>query len=795
MNEHYVDGVSGMEPVDCFIGGRVSKLLEQTSFISLSVAIVSAALLFTPVSWIGSATLKMLVVSVCVVISAICLLLNSIDAVKQKWYGSRLIRFSILAVFLLPITYLASWFLNGHAVSLFDGISMDTLLFTLLSAVTFSIAALVVNTEYRSYKILQILFFSVCATILYQYFSIMTGTPWLQGGDIANTLTGKWNELGVLSVTGIFMLLTGVFIAKTRLIAYLQLTGIMFMLFMLFVINFDLAWYFLLVGAVVGIILPWIMPCCCSADESGADKATYIRKYSTYIVAIVALAGIFWSNTINTYLPAPFLVQTSEVRPSLSGTLDLARATHGTRMQAALGAGPNSFQEAWMSHKPISVNLTQFWGVEFPSGFSNITTSFFSSGYIGVIGWTIPFLVVCIACFLMWLNRHRLELCKLRTARTLMLMAVVMWASMLFYVVGLAVVLLFFIFAGASVGYTAALLEGLSSKKAIDTLYGRYVVLVGYALLALVALISVGMVMRYALSSSYYGMSASVFSSNDIQKAQKLNNIAIQIQPTEDNLRLAMIMDYALLQKIASATTTPDTIASIQKQFTDVFQDAIAQGQKSIQLNPRNYRPYAEIAQFFELLASLKVPGADVTAEQYYKEAAKLNPTNPTIPFMVARMKANTNTRDNLESITKQLSAAIELKGNYTDAFVLAEQVAIALNDIKSATVAAENAVRSAQDQPELWFQLGMLYYTAGNNKGAVEVFKQAITIAPNHLYPNAEYFLGIAYYKLGQVQDAVTVFTDIAKNNPNNTQIKLILSDLSTGKNPFVYKTANNSK
>ena len=61
---------------------------------------------------------------------------------------------------------------------------------------------------------------------------------------------------------------------------------------------------------------------------------------------------------------------------------------------------------------------------------------------------------------------------------------------------------------------------------------------------------------------------------------------------------------------------------------------------------------------------------------------------------------------------------------------------------------------------------------------------QQAVAIQSD--YANAKYFLGLSDYILGNTPDAIQQFQDLAKSNPDNAEVKLILGNLTSGKKPF---------
>ncbi len=66
----------------------------------------------------------------------------------------------------------------------------------------------------------------------------------------------------------------------------------------------------------------------------------------------------------------------------------------------------------------------------------------------------------------------------------------------------------------------------------------------------------------------------------------------------------------------------------------------------------------------------------------------------------------------------------------------------------------------------EYWFNLGVCYDKSGMCKEAIEAFKQAIRIKPDHA--NAHYNLGVCYSKLGMDREAMEAFKQAIRIKPD---------------------------
>ena len=78
-------------------------------------------------------------------------------------------------------------------------------------------------------------------------------------------------------------------------------------------------------------------------------------------------------------------------------------------------------------------------------------------------------------------------------------------------------------------------------------------------------------------------------------------------------------------------------------------------------------------------------------------------------------------------------------------------------------------------------FQLGSVYYQNNQLEKARVEFERALEIEPN--FSNARYFLGLTYDRFGDKQAALGQFEKIIQLNPNNEEVKKIISNLQEGK------------
>jgi tetratricopeptide (TPR) repeat protein len=184
-------------------------------------------------------------------------------------------------------------------------------------------------------------------------------------------------------------------------------------------------------------------------------------------------------------------------------------------------------------------------------------------------------------------------------------------------------------------------------------------------------------------------------------------------------------------------------------------------------------------------------------AKRCYEEASKLEPTNPFIfaewgrTYLVqASLVPNTpEAVSYLQEAEKYMRRAIELKPDYALAHFQIGLIYEAQGKRKEAISKLEEIKRmfplpigyNPMQDVGLAFQLGVLYYRDENYDKAQEEFERAVTLNP--AYSNARYFLGLIYDEKGEKEKAIEQFVEIEKYNPENQEVKKILSNLREGK------------
>jgi len=756
-----------------------SKLFSWSRSVYLA-GIVLALVLVIPTAWFPFQLAKVAVFAVLLAVAAIMFVVGGGTREVLKAHGF----YGVLLVALLPLSYLLSALLSVDSSVAFTGfgVETDTVLFAVLAFLAFAMAFTFFRTLRTVRLLLTVVFWALVAATVFQFISIVFGSsaiPFSTFADRSVNLVGKWNDLGLLVGLLSMLLLERVDLSSVSN-AFKIIIGIVLaaLAILLGIINFSLVWGLVLAFSLALVVVSFLLSR--HHGEEGGQHWTKRTPWFSVASAVISILFLFFGSSLNLGLTKLFPVSSLEVRPSYSSTLGIISAARdGSFERTFVGTGPNTFGQEWLAHKPAEVNQSAFWSLDFNVGFSTLITALGTVGLLGVLGWLIPALLV-LAALVRVVRLGVLSREDRIVATTLGVASLFVYSSILLYAPSQNIILLAFVLSGAAFGFLWRQGQPAVDESAMAGGRAQQISkLAAVAVLLVLALWTGVASSRRLIAEAYVGLGTQSLSAGDVDGALADANRANGVDKTGDALRLAVNAYSAQMQQI-SQSTSKDT-ATLQQQFSTAVQNAITAGQSAQKLNPQDYRPTLLLAQVYDFLSSLKVQGAASTAGDTYVAAAKQDPTNPAIPLAIARLAAAQN---NQTITTQYLTQALTLKPNYTDAILLVVQLDVANKDIPNAIKAATAAAQTAPGVAPIWFELGLLYYSAGDATHAAQALTQAVSIQSD--YANAKYFLGLSDYILKDNAGAIKQFQDLAQSNPDNAEVKLILSNLEAGKQPF---------
>jgi tetratricopeptide (TPR) repeat protein len=161
-----------------------------------------------------------------------------------------------------------------------------------------------------------------------------------------------------------------------------------------------------------------------------------------------------------------------------------------------------------------------------------------------------------------------------------------------------------------------------------------------------------------------------------------------------------------------------------------------------VELDPQN-----AVAQY-RLGAELLRRGDAPRAERHLRESYRLNPKN--------------------QSTLYSLQLALREAGKPEEAARVKAELARLLRDIDRESQSAFTALRLNNE--------GAALEKAGNVKGALENYREAVRLAPEH--PGFHLNFGVALLRLGQWKEGLAELHEASRLDPANAQIRTALQD-----------------
>lgn len=609
---------------------------------------------------------------------------------------------------------------------------------------------------------------SATLALVFQIVRIASGGKWLTLGyftEPISNLVGRWPDLAVL---GTLVLVVAMVYSLRKATDF---TGV------LVVLATGVGLFFNLVISIIPMwIIVFLVAMYCvrfSRKNMSFDGMAPTSTFGKYLVlkqkyipmSIAVIAAVFivfqlvtnqnplfyQSQTHTTYLSTtrfnvPFLDTPATF---LSDSYAVAKQT--LTKKPFTGAGPSMFSKEWLMNKPRAVNETPWWSVDYAVGASVPLTVAVMSGALGLLA---------LFAFLYVSGRAAYRAMKDAAANVsydklaLSLATVTLLLTSLVYTPNLPVFALLFIFAALVVAKPQQVMdqEGMATNRGM---------IKGIILTVVALVLTFGFVTRFV---SY----ANVFANRDsAAKAIAALTQATKITPSDSYYR-ALADSYSL-----EASQSTD----IELQKNDVALAEVALN-NAVKFDGTNYLNYVALGNFY---AQFLTQNKNVyqAANGAYVKALELNPSNPTLQLLRARLEI---LNGNIKGAEPYIQNALNLKNNYTDAAVLASQIKVEEKDYTNAVAAAGYAVQSDVNNKTALYQYGMLLYQTKNYANAVPVLERLVQLSGNT--PNAQvvYALGLSYKATNATDKAIAVFQVLDQAIPNSQIIKDELKDLRSG-------------
>ncbi len=680
----------------------------------------------------------------------------------------------------VPLSYLISFFVNNPSNYSFFGYIFDatTTGFVILSFMFIFLVSMVFKNKDR-------VFYGYISVILSSLiFAFITLIRFIFGGDllsfgiftdITKSVLGSFNNLGVFfAVSALLSMISLEMIDFSRIMKVLVNICFILSVFFLFVVDFSIAWYCIAIISIVFFIYKIF---------SNKNNNAYLNYpvWRSYALALFILSIVFITFRYpHDLFVSKFSINSLEVRPSISITYDMFKSSVKSNM--FFGSGPNTFMSQWIINKPIDINKTIFWNTDFQYGFGLIPTYILTSGILGLISWILFFFAFVYIGIRSIFNKREDKIDDYLNISSFFV-SLFLWIVSFLYIPSLPVFILTLFMTGLFLAHNYIYKQDMDIFVFKEMpKFGFMVSLLFTASVVFLVFIAFGL---YKTSYAMFNLqkSLTLVSSGDLDNAEKYIEKSLSKIPYDIYFRSRADISILKINKLLSSNIDKNNIQSAQNTFITELQKAIESSVKAKDRDPKNYINWVYMGNSYSLAVpkAYRIKGAYESALASYNQALTLNPKNPAIPLLIARLELD---NENVKKAKEYINQAISKKDNYLDAYYLLAQIQLSENNIKDAIKSVETTVIIEPSNPALLFQLGLLYYNSGNYTNAGSAFARSVQISPE--YANARYFLGLSFARLGDFKSAIIQFEEILKTNPDAKEVTSILKSLNAGKSPF---------
>ena len=685
----------------------------------------------------------------------------------------------LMAGTVLPIVFLISAvFSEAPKISLLGfgyevGTSMALFLFFVLMFLT--------ATLFQAHKkIFQLYLFLLAAGILVFIYTIIQQTAVF--GDTFNflprTIVGTYNDTAVFfGLTTIIALSSLELIALSKRMRIIMMVSLFSSLFGLLMINFSFVWQILGIFSLV--LFVYVI----SFFSNRTNLIKKERKVPVFslIVMLLALLLILPGQTIGDFTAEKFGIADTEIRPSWMGTSEVIKAT--IKESPIFGVGPNRFTNAWLAHKPQGINNTIAWNTDFPFGVGIIPSFIVTTGLLGFLAWLL-FLGIFVVRGAQFVVMSQVKTDKV--SRYMMfssfISALYLWIVSIFYVPNIVCFSFAFLFTGIFVASLAQ--SGMIKRYSVSFINDprlNFISVLGLILFIIISVLTGYLLFQQLASVGYfYQYDKAINTYGNLELAEEKLKKAINLAPNDTYYRNLSSLHLTELSYVLNNDTgvSEDTL---RVQFNTIAPKIVENALLATEINRTNYLNWTALAQSYTSLIPFLGEEGYKEAKNAYKIAVLYNPQNPAIRLLQARLELINSNNDEAKQYIQE---AIRMKGNYTEAIFLLSQIQAGEGDLEQAIQSTEVTSVLAPNDIGVFFQLGFLRYKNEDWEGAVSAFERAVVL--NEFYSNARYFLGLSYEKVGKTTEAIKQFEFVEQLNPDNEEVKSILSNLRRGREPF---------
>ncbi len=684
---------------------------------------------------------------------------------------------------LLGASAIATVFSMARGKSLFGiSISLSESLITILSLTV--IYFLIVNVfDDRGKKLMGVLNASLVETLIYgllQMFSVYVFGFDFSSSRAFNTV-GSLNALGFLAAVALPLFIKSrLVIAKIPFVDFAKI-GAVAGLAILIVLNWWVLWAIAIAGMLALIAFDSINFALWNTEGRKFTLARFLMPMVVIVLGVFLLIVGFNLDSVKKNFPV-------EVGPSFDLSTKVAK---GALSENALtGYGPENFSAAFDKYGAGALANSTLSNLKFFDGTSQALNTVVHQGVVGALA--LLFLIGSIL-YTFVRYRHYVSEGMIDAHSSSGVFAAVVAITVGMFLYSFNVTLMFVMY--VLLALMALVVWG--GHKRVVNIEERPVFSLASSLGFIVGLIAV-LTGAYFITIHYLAdvEFARAQTETDTTKAAERLVTSINWFPSDRYYRTASQVGLAMLTKeLQSADRSSERTTRVQNLIVSSRDLAI----QATKLDPIESNNWFNLGNVYESLIGL-VENADKFAEEAYLEAAKLRPGDASFNNRIGSMYLGKSEFDrqvaraggaNAAAFNQSADAAL-LKSaeNFRKAIELSPNYGLAIYNLaavydrqgkvtESIKEIEKIAPFNAQD-PNLMFQLGLLYYRANRKTDAFNAMQQAVFLKPD--FANARWYLGLLLEERNDFPGAAAQMEKILETNKDNQTVIDKLAQLRTG-------------
>ena len=295
---------------------------------------------------------------------------------------SLVVAYWLFLVFGVGLTLISALTSANTGVSLWGrGFVIDSFATTLVLALFAFLVATFAREQRKLIKLFLAAFSGSVVAVLLQVVLFLSHTnPFVTKyfGHVASqgALVGSWVDFAhFVTFTFLLSLLMFEVLMPKGFFRFLSLSAMILSVVALAFLNFKTAWVIAIIAALLVFVYKSSVErslkrfFISSPEGESAPLAEQARfPIMSFVALLVGLFFFLSSSSIGASLARVAGVNFADIRPSLSATTQVMRAS--LAHDPLFGAGAGRFADVWNLYHPVAVNQTIFWNTSFDAGFS-----------------------------------------------------------------------------------------------------------------------------------------------------------------------------------------------------------------------------------------------------------------------------------------------------------------------------------------------------------------------------------------------------------------------------------------